>query len=131
MNSLLKSRQQELHAKIARVIETRFPEVEAIEPEVLAHHYTEAKRPETAILLWQKAGGLALKRLALKEAITHLNKGLEAVAMLPSSVVRDTRELDLRSLLGTAWTALGGWYVHEVWDSLHPALTTGAHASPQ
>ncbi len=122
-DSLLNRRRQELHAKIARVIETRFPKVEATEPEALAHHYTEAKRPEAAIPLWQKAGSLALKRLALNEAITHLNKGLELVAVVPSSAERDARELDLRSLLGIAWTALGGWYVHEVWDSLHPALT--------
>ncbi|MFL5252342.1 MAG: AAA family ATPase [Rhodopila sp.] len=121
-DSLLKSRRQELHAKIARVIETRFPEVEATEPEVLAHHYTEAKRPEAAIPLWQKAGSLALKQLALNEAIIHLNKGLELVATLPSSAERDAWELDLRSLLGAAWTALGGWYAQEVWDSLHPAL---------
>ncbi len=121
-NSLLNRRRQELHAKIARVIETRFPKVEATEPEALAYHYTEAKRPTAAIPLWQKAGSLALKRLALNEAITHLNKGLESVAVMPSSAERDARELDLRSLLGIAWTALGGWYVQEVWDSLHPAL---------
>src|SRR6201995_4364513 len=60
-DSLLKRRRQELHAKIARVVETRFPEVEATEPEMLAHHYTEAKQSDVAIPLWQKAGSLALK----------------------------------------------------------------------
>src|SRR5947209_17695902 len=42
--SLLKSRRQELHAKIARVIEQRFSSVKASEPEVLAHHLTAAGR---------------------------------------------------------------------------------------
>ena len=37
-DSLLKSRRQELHAKIARVIEQRFPNIKTTEPEVLAHH---------------------------------------------------------------------------------------------
>ena len=121
-DSLLKSRRQELHGKIARVIEERFPNIEATEPELLAHHYTEAKQPEKAIPLWQKAGSLALKRMALAEAIAHLNKGLELVAALPPSAERDGSELDLRTLLGTAWMALKGWSAQEVWDSLHPAL---------
>src|SRR6202789_112667 len=41
-DSLLKSRRQELHGKIARVIEQRFPNIRTTEPEVLAHHLTEA-----------------------------------------------------------------------------------------
>jgi class 3 adenylate cyclase/tetratricopeptide (TPR) repeat protein len=121
-DSLLKARRQELHGKIARVIKERWPHTEATEPELLAHHYTEAKQPERAIPLWQKAGSLALKRMALAEAIAHLNKGLELVAALPASAERDGTELDLRTLLGTASTALKGWAAQEVWDSLHPAL---------
>ena len=41
-DSLLKSRRQELHAKIARVVEQRFPNAKTTEPEMLAHHLTEA-----------------------------------------------------------------------------------------
>ena len=119
---LLRRRRQELHGKIARVIEERLPNIEATEPELLAHHYTEAKQPEKAIPLWQKAGNLALKRMALAEAIAHLNKGMNLVTSLPHSTERDTRELDLRTSLGTAWMALKGWPSQEVWDSLHPAL---------
>jgi predicted ATPase len=121
-DSLLRRRRQELHGKIARVIEERFPNLEATEPELLAHHYTEAKQPEKAIPLWQKAGSLALGRMALAEAIAHLNKGLELVAALPASAERDGKELDLRCLLGPTWTALKGWPAQEVWDSLFPAL---------
>ncbi len=122
-NSLLKARRQGLHGKIARVIEERWPHIKATEPELLAHHYTEAKQPAKAIPLWQKAGNLAIKRLALVEAIAHLNKGLvELVISLPPSPERDSKELDLRALLGIAWIALRGWPAQEVWDSLHPAL---------
>jgi predicted ATPase len=121
-DSLLKARRQELHGKIARVIEEHLPNIQVTEPELLAHHYTEAKQPEKAIPLWQKAGSLAYKRLALAEAIAQLNKGLELVTALPASTERDGRELDLRTLLGTAWMALKGWPAGEIWDSLHPAL---------
>ena len=121
-NSLLKSRRQELHAKIARVIEARFPNIKTTEPEVLAHHLTAAGLTEAAIPLWQAAGELALKRMALTEAISHLNQGLELVSTLPRSSQRDASELGLRTRLGTAWMALKGWAAPEVWTSLHPAL---------
>jgi predicted ATPase len=121
-DSLLKARRQQLHGKIATVIDERFPNIEATEPELLAHHYTEAKQPEKAIPLWRKAGGLALGRMALTEAIAHLNKGLELVAALLASAERDGSELDLRTLLGTALIALKGWPAQAVWDSFFPAL---------
>jgi class 3 adenylate cyclase/predicted ATPase len=121
-DSLLRARRQQLHGKIAKVIEERLPHTEASEPELLAHHYTEAKLLPKAIPLWQNAGGLALKRMALAEAIAHLNKGLELVAALLPSADREAKELDLRVLLGTAWLALKGWPAQELWDGLHPAL---------
>ena len=121
-DSVLKSRRQELHAKIARVIEQRFPNLKTTEPEVLAHHLTAANLAEAAIPLWQEAGELALKRVAPAEAISHLNQGLELVSALPRSSERDASELGLRTLLGTAWLAFKGWAAPEVWTSLHPAL---------
>ncbi len=121
-DSLLRRRRQQLHSKIARLIEERWPQIEATEPELLAYHYTEAKLLPKAIPLWQKAGSLALKHLALTEAIAHLNRALDLVVSLPPSVERDNRVVDLRVLLGTAWIALRGWAVQEVWDTLHPAL---------
>src|SRR3954454_4403050 len=114
-DSLLKSRRQELHAKIARVIEARFPNIKTTEPELLAHHLTEAGLAETAIPLWQAAGELALKRVALTEAISHLNQGLGLIPTLPWSSERDASELGLRIHLGPAWTTLKGWPAPEVW----------------
>jgi predicted ATPase len=66
-DSLLKSRRQELHAKIARAIEQRFPNIRSTDPEVLAHHLMEAGLTEAAIPLWHAAGELALKRMALTD----------------------------------------------------------------
>jgi tetratricopeptide (TPR) repeat protein len=71
---------------------------------------------------WQAAGELAVKRMALTEAIAHLNQGLELVSTLPWSSRRDASELGLRCQLGTATYALKGWASREVWTSLHPAL---------
>jgi class 3 adenylate cyclase/predicted ATPase len=121
-DSLLKSRRQELHAKIARVIEERLPNINTTEPEVLAHHYTQAGQVRSAVPLWQKAGELALARMALAESIAHLNQGLKLVVSLPASPERDASELALRIPLGTSWMALKGWPAPEVWESFHPAL---------
>ena len=121
-DSLLKTRRQALHAKIARVLEEHFPTTKDTEPELLAHHLTAAGQAEAAIGYWQKAGKLALKRLALNEAISHLNHGMEIIGTLPKSPKRDGKELDLRTPLGIAWMKLQGWSAPEVWTSLHPAL---------
>jgi len=97
--------------------------VETTEPELLAHHYTEAGELPRAISLWESAGRLALSRVALAEAIAHLNRGLELLRDRPASAERDEQELGLRCLLGMAWIASRGWQAEEVWASLFPALT--------
>ena len=121
-DSLLKSRRHELHATIARVLTEAFPQTTATEPELLAHHLAAAGQAAAAIPFWQQAGELAITRLALKEAIAHLNQGMELIGTLPPSPERDGKELDLRIPLGTAWLALKGGSAPEVWTSLHPAL---------
>ena len=121
-DSLLKTRRQDLHAKIAGVLEEHFPITKDTEPELLAHHLTAAGKTEAAIGYWQKAGKLALKRMVIKEAISHLNNGKALIGTLPQSPERDGKELDLRTLLGAAWLALKGWGAPEVWSSFHPAL---------
>src|SRR4029434_6798841 len=40
--SLLKSTRQQYHQRIAQVLEARFPETVEAQPELLAHHFTEA-----------------------------------------------------------------------------------------
>src|SRR5262249_19483218 len=64
-DSLLRRRRQELHGRIASVIEERFPNTEVTEPELLAYHYTEARHSEKAIPLWQRAGSQAIGHMAL------------------------------------------------------------------
>jgi len=121
-DSLLKSRRQELHSKIARVIDERFPTTKDTEPELLAHHLTAAGLAEAAIPFWKRAGELALNRMAVNEAIAHLNKGLELSNDQPESPERDTNELALQTLLGTTWMAFKGFGAAEVWASYQAAL---------
>jgi hypothetical protein len=104
------------------VIDGRFANIKVSEPEVLAHHLTVAGLTGAAIRQWQSAGELALKRMALTEAISHLNQGLGLVSNLPASVERDRTELALRRSLGVAWMAAKGWPTPEARESLLPAL---------
>ena len=76
--SLLRSTRQPHHQRIAQVLEARFPEICETQPELLAHHYTEAGLVEQAIPYWQRAGQRALERSAYVEAIAHLTQGLDA-----------------------------------------------------
>ncbi len=122
-DSLLKSHRRSLHATIAHVIDEKFPATKDTEPELLAHHLTEAGEIESAIGYWRKAGELGIKRLAIVEAISHLNQGMTLNATLTPSPQREGRELDLRILLGMAWIAIRGWQENEVWNAIRPALT--------
>jgi predicted ATPase len=60
--SLLKSRRQQLHARIAQVLEERLPAASETGPEVLARHLTDAGLAARAIPYWCRAGELAAAR---------------------------------------------------------------------
>jgi len=113
-DSLLRGKRQQLHAHTAQVLENAFLERVANEPELLAHHYTQAGNLDAAIPLWRKAGELAMARVALQEAVAHFQKGLALIEQRPSSVERDGLELSIREPLIAAWTGLRGWAAPEV-----------------
>jgi class 3 adenylate cyclase/predicted ATPase len=108
-DSLLNVRRQELHGKIAKILEERYPQTKDTEPEVLAHHLSAAGRIEAAVPLWQKAGELALKRMALTEAISHLEKGLAIVDAISDAGARTRLEIALNFQLGAALVAARGF----------------------
>ena len=113
-DSLLKSKRAQLHALIAKALEKSFFERVANEPEVLAHHHTQGANLAAAIPLWRKAGELAVRRVALREAVGHLQQGLALIERLPSSSERDGLELSIRGPLHAAWVGLHGWAAPEV-----------------
>src|SRR5437016_5603803 len=108
--SLLKRTRQQYHQQVAKLLEDRFPEVASTQPELVAHHYTEANCPAQAIAYWYKTGVAAASRPANLEAIDQLRRGLALVETLPDPRERAERELDLQMALGPALVAtkLGG-----------------------
>jgi len=112
--SLLKSARQQYHQRIAQVLVDRFPETAATQPELVAHHYTEAGLPEQAIPYWKQAGDIARQRSALQEAATHLRQGLALLTVLPESPARAEHELSLLFPLGLTLSMLHGQAAPEV-----------------
>ena len=112
--SLLRSTRQRHHQHIAQVLEAQFPELCETQPELLAHHYTEAGLIAQAVPYWQRAGQRAVQRFAHREAIGHLTKGLELLKGLPETPAHTQQELDLQTALAPAWMAAKGYAAPEV-----------------
>jgi predicted ATPase len=112
--SLLRSTRQQHHQRIAQVLEAQFSEIVETQPELVAHHYTEAGFMAQAIPYWQRAGQRAIERSAHLEAIAHLSKGLEVLRTLADTPRRARQELGLQIALGQAWMAAKGQGVPEV-----------------
>ena len=112
--SLLKSRRQPLHGRIARTLEERFSDIVASQPEIVAHHFTEAGLVEPAIDYWLKAGQHAARRSANAEALNHLARGLELLPTIDDPMLRNKSELLLQTLLGHSLRATKGWSVDSV-----------------
>src|SRR5262245_33915610 len=106
--SLLKRTRQQLHARVAQVLEERFPERVATEPEVIARHYEQAGLVAQAITHYQRAGERATRRSANEEAIGHLRRALALIATLAESRERHQMELALQMAIGVPLIAVRG-----------------------
>ena len=112
--SLLKSRRQHLHSQIAKVLAEKFPDIVASQPEIMAHHFTEAGLVELAIDYWLKAGQQATRRSANAEALNHVARGLQLLPQIENPGQRNRWELLLQISLGNSLRATRGWSVDDV-----------------
>ena len=107
--TILKSRKRDLHRRVAETLERRFPDMARSEPELLAHHYTEADVTERALDFWRTAAMKASANLAHAEAAGHIRKAMAIISALPEGPSRDEWELAFLTLMGPAHMALEGW----------------------
>src|SRR5262249_46251807 len=115
--TLLKSRRQQLHATIAKVLIERFPATAESLPEVVAHHFSEAGLASEAMGYWRKAGTMAQRRSANEEAISHLRRALDATAHIGDAVERTKTEVELHVGIGAAFMASRGFGAPEVLEA--------------
>lgn len=112
--SLLKRTRRQYHQQIAQVLEERLPETASYQPELLAHHYTEAGLMQQAAGYWHKAGENACEISAYVEAIAHLRKGLDVVQSFTDPSERSRHELSLQFTLAESLTGTMGDTAAEV-----------------
>jgi len=123
--SLLKSRRKTLHRRLAETLREGFPGLAEMEPELLAHHFTQAGMTAPAIEYWGKAGDLALRRSAFKEAIAHLGKAIEMTEALGDGSATGGK-LKLQVAYGNALIASRGYHAPETAAAFARAQETAA-----
>jgi class 3 adenylate cyclase/predicted ATPase len=111
-DSLLKSRRQALHRRAAEILRDQ-PERAAVEPEVIAHHFTQAGLDDLAIEWWGKAGDQALRRSAFQEAIAHLGKAIEMTDKPEAGAAAPSQRLKLQTDYGQAVMGTKGYAAEE------------------
>jgi class 3 adenylate cyclase len=91
--TLLRNRRQELHRQIVSVLQREFAELVVSQPELLAHHCSEAGMIAEAIEYCLLAAQRATAASNNTERIAHIARGISLVEQLPSS---DQRAADFR-----------------------------------
>ena len=112
--SLLKRTRQQYHRQVAELLESQFADMVDANPELIAHHHTEAGNAEEATGYWQRAGQKAVQRSANEEAISHFKKSLETLRTCPDTKDRDRKELALQTALGPPLMATMGYAASDV-----------------
>jgi len=105
--NLLKSRRQALHRRTGEVLRDQFAATGATEPELLAHHFTQAGLTEAAVEWWGKAGQRSLARSALPEGAEQLKRALDQIATLPATSALRGEEIKTQLAFGNALTLMG------------------------
>jgi predicted ATPase len=107
--SLLKTRRQALHRQIAEALRDHFSSLADAEPEIIAHHFTQAGMAEQSVEWWTKGGELALRRSAYVEAVSHYNEAIGQAEQLSESPQLLRRRLYLQIACGQALFSARGY----------------------
>ena len=90
---------QQLQARL-RTLEERFADIVASQPEIVAHHFTEAGLMEPAIDDWLRLDSTQPDARPNAEALNHLACGSELVPNIDDPMLRSKSELLLQTSLG-------------------------------
>ena len=125
--TMVRSKRQQLHSRIADALMTGFRDTVETQPEVMAYHFAEAGLTEKAIEYLRKAGQRAIERSANAEATAHLTRALELLQSVPENAERKRTALELEVMLGQTMIAGYGYAAPETTETLlrAKALTDG------
>jgi predicted ATPase len=105
---------QRLHRQVARAIEALYQDDLAAYSELIAHHYDQGGEREKAVAYLFQAGEKARRSYANREAILHLNRGLELLRAMPETLERDRQELAFCIAIGVPLVLTRGHAALEV-----------------
>ncbi|MCZ7599734.1 MAG: hypothetical protein M5U09_21010 [Gammaproteobacteria bacterium] len=106
--SILKTARPTLHRRICETIEGDPALAQSMSLEFLAYHSLEAGMRRKSIDYLRRAGQSASERSASQEAVHHLNRALELLALEPEGSERDRDELQILVVLGPVLMATEG-----------------------
>jgi class 3 adenylate cyclase/predicted ATPase len=113
-STLLISRRQKLHKRIAETLQSKFAQIAEVQPELLAHHFTEAGLTEQAIRWWERAALRSAARYNNVEAVSQFNRALVLLTQLAGEPSTQRREFELRIALIEPLYATHGYSGTEV-----------------
>ena len=105
--TLLREPRRALHASIAETLKNQVAEIAQSQPELLAHHFTQAGMTEAAIEWWGRAGQRSMARYALVEGAEQLKRALDQIATLPATPDLRREEIKLEVAFANALTLTG------------------------
>jgi predicted ATPase len=105
--TLLREPRRALHASIAETLKNQVAEIAQSQPELLAHHFTQAGMTEAAIEWWGRAGQRSMARYALVEGAEQLKRALDQIATLPVTPDLRREEIKLEVAFANALTLTG------------------------
>ena len=106
--SLLRSKRQKLHRRVAETLLNLFPDIVTAAPQVMAHHLMEAGSWLEAISYYHQAGLRLMQRSANAEAVRHLSDGVALLPKLPEGAERTNWAFKLNLALGQASFVIHG-----------------------
>lgn len=115
--SLLRSDRRKFHARIARVLESDFPDLVLAGPEMMAYHCETGGLADDALKYYCLSGDAAATRSANREAIHHYEHAIKVLHTLPESAERSRKNLSLLLLVSGCQTSAFGWGHPDVADT--------------
>jgi len=113
-STLPKKPRRLLHARIAKALESLFPERVTLEPELLAYHYEQAGLAGPAVDYWHRAARRGVERSANIEALNQFTRALDVLKDLPLGPERDAVELELLLARGAPLLSVKGYASDEM-----------------
>jgi len=113
-STLLISRRQKLHQRIAETLQSRFSQIADVQPELLAHHFSEAGLVIEAIEWWERAALRSAQRSNNIEAVSQFDRALKLLTQLSDDSSVRRREFALRIALIEPLYATHGYSGTEV-----------------